>query len=113
MAGVVALRADAAKLFASPGILRVSPEGDESVLLTFCPRALVMAQDPLHGTTALPLAAAQDGVPVPQSNELVLVLGVIAAVEVRVPSHAIDVIALVPAVFRTPMLRPGTVHGPN
>jgi hypothetical protein len=93
-ATIVVSQADLPKLLASPGLLQISTSEDERVLLNFFPTA----------TTVLTHALSHMATPDPfernrlctsgGSSDPVLIFGRVLSVELLVPSHAIDVMAL-------------------
>lgn len=109
-ATLVAYRSDLTRFFAKSGCLQISSSQDETVLLNFCPTAVTVLADALGSIVSAsqifernPLAAMGQGL-----SDLVLVFGRVLAVELLVPSHAIDVMATTQrgglTAFGSPML---------
>ena len=93
-ATVVARRSDLPKFLACTGRLQISSPGDEIVLLNFLPTAATLLADALGGAMAQPMAVdRQLGTNAPGTSDAVLIFGRVLAVELLVPSHAIDVMA--------------------
>lgn len=91
-ATIVARRADLPRFSSCAGRLKISPTGDETVLLSFCPTITTLLAETVSDTGALVPLNQQQASLRPES-EPVLICGKVLAVEFQVPSHAIDVMA--------------------